>query len=329
MNAGADNVRVIQSLSTAICHDRDMARVDLDTERQIRIDAMAWLQRQRDVGKEFWTQSELAEYEWMGEPIALMDRQRGIRKPAIFNAALSIRTVYRAAGQERPYEDGLGSDQMLRYKWRGSDPQHAENRALRSAMMHGLPVIYFDGFAPSMYAASFPVYLVAEEQDDQQFVLALGEDQLSWSRGVELSLIEKLYRERMTLQRLHQPKFRASVMRAYEQKCAICTLRHSELLDAAHIIGDRASGGDPVVSNGLSLCKIHHAAYDANIIGVRPDLEIEVNATVLEEVDGPMLRFGIQGIHGQRLSVVPRVRSDQPDPHRLATRFERFREHKR
>ena len=26
------------------------------------------------------------------------------------------------------------------------------------------------------------------------------------------------------------------------------------------------------VRNGLALCKIHHAAFDANILGVRPDL---------------------------------------------------------
>jgi predicted restriction endonuclease len=52
-----------------------------------------------------------------------------------------------------------------------------------------------------------------------------------------------------------------------EQKCAVCSLRHGELLDAAHIIGDGKPDGIPIVPNGLSLCKIHHAAYDTNLLG--------------------------------------------------------------
>lgn len=302
-----------------------MAIVDLDTERTIRLDAMDWLQRQRDSGKEFWTQAELAEFEWRGQRLPLMDRQRGIRKPGIFQAALSMRTVYRSAGQERPYEDGIGDDQLIRYKWRGLDAQHPENRSLRRAMELALPLLYFDGFAAGMYAAIFPVFLVAEELDKHQFIMAIDELQFTWVGNIPQSEIEREYRLWMTKQRLHQPRFRASIMRAYGTRCAICTLRHGELLDAAHITPDSRGGGEPVTSNGLALCKIHHSAYDANIIGVRPDLEVEVNPKILQEVDGPMLRFGIQGINGQRLSVVPTARVDQPDPERLLRRFNEFR----
>jgi putative restriction endonuclease len=253
-----------------------------------------------------------------------MDAQRGIRKPRIFQAALSIRTVFRKRGQDRPYEDGIGPDQLYRYKWRGVDPMHPENRALRRAMELELPLIYFDGFAEGVYAAIFPIYLVAEEPELQQFVLAVDELQLGWTHQIPQSALERRIRLRLTRQRLHQPRFRAGVMRAYDMRCAICELNHGELLDAAHIIPDADSSGDPVTSNGLSLCKIHHSAYDANIIGVAPDLEIAVNPKILAEVDGPMLKHGIQGIHGQRLSVVPRARADQPDPDRLRARFEEF-----
>jgi putative restriction endonuclease len=75
----------------------------------------------------------------------------------------------------------------------------------------------------------------------------------------------------------------------------------------------------------LSLCKIHHAAYDQNFVGVRPDLEIEVRRDVLDEVDGPMLLHGIQELAGARLSV-PRSRSARPDPGRLEERYEEFRQ---
>lgn len=39
---------------------------------------------------------------------------------------------------------------------------------------------------------------------------------------------------------------------------AICRLREVRLLDAAHIVGDVEEARDPVISNGLSLCSIHH-----------------------------------------------------------------------
>jgi putative restriction endonuclease len=124
--------------------------------------------------------------------------------------------------------------------------------------------------------------------------------------------------------RLHQPIFRAQVIRAYSTQCAMCRLRHAELLDAAHIIPDSMPNGQPVIPNGLSLCKIHHAAYDKNIIGVRPDLVIEVKASVLAEVDGPMLRHGIQEMAGQSL-IVPRSKREQPDRARLDQRYSEFR----
>ena len=76
--------------------------------------------------------------------------------------------------------------------------------------------------------------------------------------------------------------------------------------------------------NGLSLCKIHHAAYDHNILGVRPDLTIEIQPKVLAEVDGPKLRHGLQDMAGAKL-LVPRERSSQPDKDRLTERYEEFR----
>ena len=110
---------------------------------------------------------------------------------------------------------------------------------------------------------------------------------------------------------------------AYGGKCAFCTLGYRELLDAAHIIPDSELRGEPVVSNGMSLCRLHHAAFDRLILGVRPDYIIRVRADVLEEVDGPMLRHGLQGLEGQRI-LVPSRRVDRPDEGRLGVRWERF-----
>ncbi|GAA0968934.1 hypothetical protein GCM10009555_015150 [Acrocarpospora macrocephala] len=101
-------------------------------------------------------------------------------------------------------------------------------------------------------------------------------------------------------------------------------LKHLSLLDAAHIIPDREERGVPAVSNGMALCKIHHAAYDQNILGVRPDLMIEVRSDILEEIDGPMLKHGLQEMHGLWL-VVPHRKMDRPKPELIEERYERFR----
>ena len=102
-------------------------------------------------------------------------------------------------------------------------------------------------------------------------------------------------------------------------------MRHRELLDAAHITPDREPEGEPVVSNGLALCKLHHAAFDGFFFAVRPDYVIEVRPSVLAETDGPMLVVGLQQIHGQRIHL-PTRRIDLPDPDRLARRYVEFRQ---
>jgi hypothetical protein len=67
--------------------------------------------------------------------------------------------------------------------------------------------------------------------------------------------------------RLHRPVFRATVLRAYGMRCAVCALRHAQLLDAAHIVPDRKEHGIAAARNGLALCKIHNAAYDSFVLG--------------------------------------------------------------
>ncbi|WP_372530580.1 HNH endonuclease [Euzebya sp.] len=113
---------------------------------------------------------------------------------------------------------------------------------------------------------------------------------------------------------------------AYDGRCAMCELRHPSLLDGAHIVPDGHPDGLAITANGLSLCKIHHAAYDQRFIGVRPDMVIEVDDDLLHEVDGPMLRHGLQDLHRERLRVLPRRRVDRPDPIRLEWRYTQFRE---
>jgi putative restriction endonuclease len=166
------------------------------------------------------------------------------------------------------------------------------------------------------------VYLVEEDPVAHEFAVDLG--YYGEQDDTEAAPPERRYARRLTLQRLHQVLFRPKVLRAYESRCALCRLGHSPLLDAAHILPDNHQRGDPVVPNGLAMCKIHHAAYDADIIGIRPDRVVEVRHDVLIEIDGPMLRHGLQEMHGATI-FLPRSRLDHPDPTRLEERYEQFR----
>jgi putative restriction endonuclease len=286
---------------------------------------MEWLDRKTKQGSCSVTRAELSGFTLDGKRIALVDRQQGIRKPQGLSAVLWILTTYTRRGRQAPYNDLPGDDGMMRYKWRGLDPNHSDNRALREACRRNLPLIWFFGAAPGVYHAIYPVTLVAEEPELHQFVVNLAPDALARGPVVHAlpeSAAERAYAERLTRQRLHQPIFRARVLRAYASSCAMCRLRHVELLDAAHIVPD-AGGGVPHVSNGLSLCKIHHAAYDANILGVRPDLIVVVQEAVLREKDGPMLQHGLQAMSGVELAV-PMVKADRPYKAALEQRYEEF-----
>jgi len=295
--------------------------LEAEVSRLLRQSAMAWLDRRTS---DLVTQASLSTFEYDGHRLPLMDRQRGIRKPAGMDAALSIRTVFTEPGQVPPYADAEGSDGLIRYKYRGDDPMHPENRALRRAYLDGLPLMWFVGIAAGLYKPVYPVWIVADEPDRLQFAIALDQGQRLIKPGDDVGADTRRYMETLNRIRLHQPMFRARVLAAYESRCALCRLRHVELLDAAHIVPDGQPNGDPVVPNGLALCKIHHAAYDRNILGVRPDLVIEIRHDILDEIDGPMLRHGLQEMNGLLLTV-PSARRSQPDRLRLEQRYAQFR----
>lgn len=56
------------------------------------------------------------------------------------------------------------------------NPEASDNVALRRAMALGKPLIWFYGVGPAVFRALYPVWLVSEEPDQGQFVVALTED---------------------------------------------------------------------------------------------------------------------------------------------------------
>jgi putative restriction endonuclease len=95
------------------------------------------------------------------------------------------------------------------------------------------------------------------------------------------------------------------------------------LLDAAHIAGDLEQHGEPVIPNGLSLCSIHHRAFDENLVGVSPDYTVHVSPRLLDDEDGPMLEL-LKTFHSRTIELPGRT-TWRPDRERLAERFDRFR----
>jgi putative restriction endonuclease len=260
-----------------------------------------------------------------GQRIPIWNYQKGIFKPAVLGrdgAALSIQTSV-----DSPYDDDHDADAgLITYKYRGTDPNHPDNVALRRAGEARLPLIYLVAVDPGFYDVVAPVYIIEDSRDRLQFTIVADQPMAGVRPTDDLiqTTFRREYATRSVLQRLHQQQFRRSVLRAYREQCAICHLRHVELLDAAHILPDRHPKGEPAVTNGLGLCKIHHSAYDVNIIGIDPDARIHVREDILHEVDGPMLKHGIQGVANSRL-VLPRKAELRPNRDFLAERFERFR----
>ena len=253
-----------------------------------------------------------------GEVRRVIDTSKGIWNPRDLVATLSI-----VSSPTGPYDDRDVDGGLFHYDYRSGSTE-GDNTKLRRAFELELPVILLRKIDNGVYVPVFPTYVVADDIKNRQFVLALDESLRFLSDPLSPSPAEKRYAERVVRARLHQPEFRARVIRAYHATCAICSLKHADLLDAAHIIGDGQDGGDPIVTNGLSLCKIHHAAYDRNLLGISPDYTIHLDKNLLDEVDGPMLRHGLQEMHGKSL-ILPIKRNELPDRERLSARFERFR----
>lgn len=302
---------------------------DLERDREIRLAAFSFLDQQTGVlGDVLPRQLLAAGFQYRGDQIRLIGPQ-GIFRPAALPrpVPLSITSVPIVEGRSRPYEDEVTDDGLIRYRYRGTDPNHVDNVGLREAMRRQAPLVYLHGVMPGHYRPMWPVFVVDDNPSELSFTVAVDDPQVLRTDLPEVVVDEarRRYVTRLARQRLHQVAFRHRVIAAYRESCAVCRLRHPELLDAAHILPDGHPRGEPVVPNGLAMCKLHHAAFDRNIIGVRPDLTVEIRPDVLEEVDGPMLLHGLQDFQGGKLLVVPRAPTHRPNPEFLAERYEEFR----
>jgi putative restriction endonuclease len=191
--------------------------------------------------------------------------------------------------------------------------------------------VYLHGIEPGKYLATWPVYIISDDQSNLTFKVAVDDtvpafeyaESIVTRQVSEVSDARHAYLTSTVKIRLYQRAFREKVLDAYRSQCAFCRLKHRELLDAAHIIPDNLPDGNSTIENGLSLCKLHHAAYDSFMIGVTPDYVIHIREDILEEEDGPVLQHGLKGLHNSRL-ILPSSKSHYPSRNALAWRYSRF-----
>jgi putative restriction endonuclease len=269
-------------------------------------------------------------FTFRGERIPLINPQRGIFKPQRMRFLLSIKTVFPKPGGKVWYDDQrevhrqiyLG-DEAIDYAFMGQDADAADNRWLREAFENRIPIIYFLGVAPGRYQAIVPAFIAGWDAVALRARVEFGVSDQEALIPPENAL-ERRYALRTVKQRLHQATFREAVITAYGGRCALSGLVEPMLLDAAHIVADRDEAfGQPVVTNGIPLSKIHHAAFDTHLIGIDPDYRIHVSERLLGQNDGPMLK-ALQGLNGGIIKHPTRTK-DWPDRDRLALRFEHFK----
>jgi putative restriction endonuclease len=298
----------------------------MDIDLQVRLAAFHWLTEQVNMHGDVLPRKLLEQgFEFQGQRIPLVAPQ-GIFKPQILDLPLSITTAPKG-----PYDDYFGNDNFLLYRYRGTDPNHRDNVGLRRVFELKRPLVYLHGIEPGKYLATYPVYIIGDDPANLMFKVAVDDvlpaveyTRASVARQIaEVSDARHAYLTATVKVRLHQRAFRERVLDAYRSQCAFCRLKHRELLDAAHIIPDNLPESRPTVDNGISLCKLHHAAYDSFILGITPDYVIRVRQDILEEEDGPILQHGLKGLHNTKL-ILPPSKNHYPSKDALAWRYSRF-----
>lgn len=305
-----------------------MAEANHDT--LIRLAAFDHVRKLQEVHDHLTAKELRPGFEFDGERIPLINPQRGIFKPQQMQFLLSIKTVFPKPGGKVWYDDQrevhrqiFEGDETVDYAFMGQNPDAADNRWLREAYENGIPIIYFLGIAPGRYQAMLPIFIAGWDSKALKARVAFGRPEQDILTPPETAL-ERRYALRAVKQRLHQASFREAVITAYNGRCALSGLPEPMLLDAAHIIADKNEEfGQPVVPNGIPLSKIHHAAFDAHLIGIDPDYRLHVSERLLTRNDGPMLE-ALKRLNGGSIYLPGRIK-DRPDRDRLALRFERFK----
>jgi putative restriction endonuclease len=136
----------------------------------------------------------------------IIDRSKGIWNPKDFLGTLSI-----VSSPDGGYADAQVGDSLFAYDYQ-RDSTAGDNVKMRRARELGLPIILLRKIKDGIYVPAFPAYVIADDQANHRFMIALDEGLRTVSDPFHLKPIERAYAERAMRQRLHQPEFRGRIM---------------------------------------------------------------------------------------------------------------------
>ncbi|HEY4632979.1 MAG TPA: hypothetical protein VIH00_03595, partial [Candidatus Limnocylindrales bacterium] len=190
-----------------------------NADQRIRLSVFDWLTYQRDQHGEAIPRHALESFSLDGRRIPLVGPS-GIWKPAACELPISITTTVGG-----PYSDTFDEAAgVLRYAYRGRDPQHRDNRGLRRAQVERVPIVYFHAVERGRYVAVYPVFVVDDDPaglhftmqvDDLSTAVAMATEGLRAAR--EDPEPRRAYVTATVRRRIHQVAFRERVLRAYRE----------------------------------------------------------------------------------------------------------------
>lgn len=277
-----------------------------------------WLGARQSRGQFEFTRAELEAFSYLGERIPLLDTGRGIRNPASFDATLTVMT----SAKTHPYGDEIENDGRIIYSLQSRDG--GDNVKLLRAAQLGSPMAYFKGIRDGVYVPYFPVVIDEVDRDERVIRMRELDTAIDYYPGaLRFEFDGRRYGERVVRTRQHQKAFRAKVLSAYGSQCVVCRLDHTDLLDAAHIVGDAEKHGVPEIWNGMSMCSLHHRAYDTDLLGVDRRLRVHVSAELLGSRALAFARTAFEAFADTSIAL-PLRPADRPRSDALQAKFEMF-----
>jgi putative restriction endonuclease len=266
-------------------------------------------------------ESELAKGFLVGGELILLKGPQGIFKPRqLSDGPLTIMSTL-GSSYEDELVDGANS---LSYDYAPASREH-ENAGLKALMGAKKPVILLKQVKPKPrpeYMVVAPMFVDGFDDRSRRFSLTTTTDDVVESDTEGAAVVREIrraYGETTVKTRLHQAHFRRDVLEVHQGRCCVCELRTRPLLQGAHIVPDSVAGGVATVQNGLSLCSLHHAAYDRAILKVDADYIIRVGAGWIA-VGDRFAKASLGAFDGRSL-LLPKNPEHRPNRDFLAQRF--------
>jgi putative restriction endonuclease len=188
-----------------------------------------------------------------------------------------------------------------------------------------VPLVYFVGTRPNWYRPIYPTFVEQDFPADLRVLLTFGKMRGPYDEREPVHIPDRSNGATSSARSSSAFIRHSSAAQSSPRIATAARSAASASSDSSMRRTSSATRTRPVSrwsANGLSLCSIHHRAFDHDLVGVAPNLKVHVSRRLLEDDDGPMLDV-LKGFHGTTIEA-PTKQLWRPDPERLAVRFERF-----